>query len=243
MDEPVTEYRQSRFTLPPGACEIVLVRHGESAPLRPDRPFDLVDGHGDPELSAPGRWQAERVGERLASERVDAVYVTTLRRTVETAQPLLDRLGLEPRVEPDLREVHLGEWEGGLLRQKVAEGDPIAARILTEQRWDVIPGAEPQDRFRARVVAGLERIASGHPDGRVVAVSHGGVIGMALHIATGCEPFAMVAADNGSIHHLVVAPDRWVLRRYNDTGHLDGHEPPPHEPPSHRPQPHGPPPD
>ena len=48
--EPVTnppEYRQHRFTLPPGATEILLVRHGESAPAREDRPFPLVDGQSD----------------------------------------------------------------------------------------------------------------------------------------------------------------------------------------------------
>lgn len=230
VGEDVTEYRQTRFTPPAGACEIVLVRHGESAPARVDRPFDLVDGQGDPPLSELGRWQAERVGRRLAAERVDAVYVTTLRRTVETAQPLLDRLGAVPRVEPDLREVHLGEWEGGLFRKKVAEGDPIALRMVAEQRWDVIPGAEPHDRFGARVRAGIERIAARHPDERVVAVSHGGVIGMALHLATECRPWAMVGSDNASIHHLVVAGDRWVVRRFNDTVHLEdpSSDPPPH---------------
>src|SRR5690606_40381569 len=53
--------------------------------------------------------QAERLGERLGGEHFDAIYVTTLRRTVQTAEPLARRLGLEPRVEPGLREVHLGD--------------------------------------------------------------------------------------------------------------------------------------
>ena len=59
----VKEYRQSRFVRPPGACEMLLVRHGESVPARDDQPFPLVDGHGDPELSPLGRDQAERVAE------------------------------------------------------------------------------------------------------------------------------------------------------------------------------------
>ena len=63
-------FRQSRFTTPPGACELVLVRHGESEPLVEGNPFPLVDGHGDPELAPEGRAQAERVGERVwASSR------------------------------------------------------------------------------------------------------------------------------------------------------------------------------
>ena len=50
--------------------------------------------------------------------------MTTLRRTHETAAPLAARLGLTPIVEPDLREVHLGEWEGEL----TASGWPRATR-------------------------------------------------------------------------------------------------------------------
>ena len=139
---PPRVFRQSRFLPPSGAAELVLVRHGESEPLVEGTAFPLADGHGDPALAPEGRVQAEQVGARLADEPIDAIYVTTLRRTVETAAPLAARLGLEPRVEADLREVHLGDWEGELFRQKVADGDPIARRMVQEQRWDVIPGAE-----------------------------------------------------------------------------------------------------
>src|SRR5262245_50708026 len=93
-------FRQPRFAAPPGACELLLVRHGESEAHVEGESFATVDGHGDPPLSEDGRHQAERVGERLALERIDAIYVTTLRRTHETAQPLATRLGIEPVVEP-----------------------------------------------------------------------------------------------------------------------------------------------
>ncbi|MBV8959536.1 MAG: histidine phosphatase family protein, partial [Actinobacteria bacterium] len=70
--------RQIRFTRPPGACELLLVRHGESEAADPNEPFPTVDGHGDPALHADGRVQAERVAERLADEPIDAIYVTSL---------------------------------------------------------------------------------------------------------------------------------------------------------------------
>ena len=217
-----TEYRQSRFRRPPGACELLLVRHGESEPARPGQPFPLVDGHGDPALDPVGVAQAERVAERLAAsgEDIAAIYVTSLRRTHQTAAPLAARLGMEVRVEPDLREVHLGEWEGGEFRRHVAEGNPIALRMRTEQRWDVIPGAEPADVFAARVEGAVERIAAAHPDQTVVVVSHGGVIGQILARATGARPFAFTGSDNASISHLVVFADGWMVRRYHDTAHL-----------------------
>jgi 2,3-bisphosphoglycerate-dependent phosphoglycerate mutase len=215
-------HRQARFQAPPGAAELILVRHGESEPAVEGRPFPLVGGHGDPALAPEGRTQADLVCRRLALEGVDAIYVTSLRRTAQTAEPLARHLGLEPTVEPDLREVHLGEWEGGELRRRVADGDPIVAKMWDEQRWDVIPGAEPANEFRARVRGAIERIAAGHADQRVAVFAHGGTIGEVLAQATEARPFAFTGADNGSISHLVVTDDRWVVRRFNDTSHLDG---------------------
>ncbi|GAA1951518.1 histidine phosphatase family protein [Amycolatopsis minnesotensis] len=217
-EEP--EYRQHRFTPPPGATEIFLVRHGESAPARASEPFPMVEGQADPDLAPEGREHAERVGERLANERLDALYVTTLRRTAQTAAPLVAKLGIEPVVAPLLREVHLGEWEGGLFRRNTAEGHPVAQRLWAEQRWDVIPGAESAAAFAARVKAGLTEVAAAHPGRRVAVFTHGGVIGEAMAQASGSQPFAFLGADNGSITHLVVTAENWLVRRFNDTAHL-----------------------
>ena len=107
------------------------MRHGASADAVEGEDFELIDGHGNPPLSDIGREQAELVAERLAHLQFDALYVTTLRRTAETAEPLVRRTGLTPIVEPDLREVNLGEWEGGLFRQKMADADPLAVRMMT----------------------------------------------------------------------------------------------------------------
>ena len=60
--------------------------------------------------------------------------------------PLLPKPKHTGRPPPDLREVHLGEWEGGSFRKHVADGHPLALKMRAEQRWDVIPGAEPADQ-------------------------------------------------------------------------------------------------
>ncbi len=214
-------YAQARFRRPPGSTELLIVRHGESEPADPARPFPLVDGQGDPALAPAGRAQAALVAERLAGEPIAAIYVTSLRRTHETAAPLAARLGLTPIVEADLREVHLGEFEGGAYRKHVAEGHPIIARMFEAQRWDVIPGAEPADVFATRVNGAVARIASRHPDQTVAVFVHGGTIGQILAAACGAtHGFAFVGSDNGAISHLVVAGERWIIRRYNDTAHL-----------------------
>ena len=225
MTDTQGEVRQLRFERPPGATSILLVRHGESIPARADTPFPLVGGHGDPELDPRGVEQAQRIAARLSrirhGEKITAVYVTNLRRTAETAAPLCEALGMQPVVEADLREVFLGGWEGGLYRLKIREGGPIAQQLLREGRWDVIPGAEPDEIFIGRIRAGIGRIASAHPDELVAVFTHGGVIGRILAEATGSRPLAFAGAANGSISEIVVLPDAWVARCFNDTAHLE----------------------
>lgn len=214
-------FRQERYQVPADAADVLLVRHGASQPYVDGMLFPLADGHGDPPLSAEGVEQARLVCARLATTKVDALYVSSLRRTAETAAPLAARLGLVPQVEPDLREVYLGEWEGGIFRKMVASGHPVSLRMAAEERWDVIPGAESSADLTRRVRSSIERIAAAHRGQRVVAVTHGGIIGAILAEATGARPFAFLGAENTSISRLVVAPDRWVVRGFNDTAHLD----------------------
>jgi len=219
-DEPRV-IRQWRFQPPPGATEILIVRHGESEPAVVGQSFALLNGQSDPALSPEGVVEAERVCARLASEHIDAIYVSTLRRTAETAAPLARRLGITLVVDEDLREVFLGEWEGGgIFRERVTDQHPLAMRMFAEQRWDVVPGAEPADDFAHRVRGAIERIAAAHVDQRVVVVAHGGTIGEILHQATDSRPFAFIGADNASISHIVVTEEGWILRRFNDTSHL-----------------------
>lgn len=218
------EYRQLRFRRPPGACEMLLVRHGESLPARADVSFPVKDGHSDPPLDPVGHRQAELVADRLVAsgERFAAIYVSPLQRTSQTAAPLADRLGMPPVIVDDLREVHLGDWEAeGSYRKHVAEGHPLARQMGIEQRYDVLPGAEPGDVFADRVRGAFDQLAKAHPDEVIVVVCHGGVIGQILSMATGSRGLAFAGSDNASISHLVVSPGgRLAVRRYNDTGHL-----------------------
>jgi 2,3-bisphosphoglycerate-dependent phosphoglycerate mutase len=215
-------YRQLRFEPPPGALDLVLIRHGESEAYQDGRPFPLVGGHGDPPLSPLGIEQARRVCARLAVEHIDAIYVTTLRRTAQTAAPLAVALGLPVHVEPRLREVHLGEWEGGEFRKMMQAGGALSQRVMAEERWDLIPGAEPAAEFSGRVRAGIAELAAEHPGQRVAVFTHGGVVGEALALAARSRSFAFTGADNASISRLVISGDRWIVRGFNDTTHLDG---------------------
>ncbi len=218
----MTQLHQRRYRPPKGATSVLLVRHGATEPVTPGTPLaTTADGIGDPGLSDEGHEQALRVCERLAGEHFDAVWVTRLRRTAQTAQPLVERLRIEPVMSDDLHEVFLGEWEAGVFRVRLAERDPLFERIYTEERWDIIPGAEPLDDFDARLRRGFETVVRAHPGQRVAVFTHGGVITHLLHQATGSSRFTFADPDNASISELVITERGPVLRRFNDIAHLD----------------------
>jgi probable phosphoglycerate mutase len=221
-DEHRAAASQRPYSLPPGATEIIAVRHGASADAVDGLRFPLVNGRGDPPLSPQGEAQAELIAARLRHEPVAGVYVTPLRRTYRTAAPLAQALGLKPVVIDELIEVGLGDWEGGEFRLRAAAGDPIVRQVFEEHRWDALPNGESADSLAQRVHAGIQRIVADTGPGRVaVAILHGGVIGELCRRATGSRPLAFAHSDNGSITRVVVGGDgTWVLRGFNDISHL-----------------------
>jgi probable phosphoglycerate mutase len=216
-------FEQSPYELPPGSTEVVLVRHGASEAAVVGAKFPLVDGHSNPALSGPGRAQAEMVAARLKDERIAGIFVSSLRRTQETAAPLAEATGIEPTILRELREVFLGDFEGGEYRIRAGRGDPVIKQVFEEERWDAIPNGESWEDFGARVTAGIGRIVEAvGPNTSAVAVVHGAVIGQLCRQATDSRPFAFVHSDNGSISRLVVLEDgRWLLRSFNEISHLN----------------------
>jgi 2,3-bisphosphoglycerate-dependent phosphoglycerate mutase len=210
---------QRPFTAPDDAQEVLLVRHGAvDAP----EPGGLVSGRSDPPLNARGQAEAAAVAARLARERVGALFTTPLRRTAETAVPILERHDLDPVIIAELGEVYLGEWEGHGIHQRGARGEPEFLRVMREQRWDLIPGAEPGEAFARRVRQGMETVADSTGSGTVaVAVTHAAVIAEMCRQVTGSQPFAFLTNANGSLTRLVRMPKgRWLLLSFNETEHL-----------------------
>jgi 2,3-bisphosphoglycerate-dependent phosphoglycerate mutase len=217
---PVRVDFQRPFSLPDGANEVLLVRHGACDVPAPD---GLIGGRSDPPLNARGHRQAVALAQRLVRERVAAVFTTPLRRTAETATPVIEHHNVDPVTLPQLGEIFLGEWEGHGIHERGRNADPEFLRVMREQRWDLIPGAEPADTFSGRVREGIRIVAdAAGEDGAVaVAVTHAAVIAEVCRQITGSEPFAFLLSANGSVTRLARMPDwRWALMSFNETEHL-----------------------
>ena len=150
--------------------ELLLVRHGETDWNR-DRRFQ---GHADPPLNETGREQAHALAAELTSEGIELVYTSDLARAVETAEIVAARLGADVRSMRDLREIDVGEWQG-LTWQEIEERYPDGARSWRARGYGWETG-ETYEELGDRVVAALRRIASDHPEERVLVVGHGGTI-------------------------------------------------------------------
>jgi 2,3-bisphosphoglycerate-dependent phosphoglycerate mutase len=216
---------QRPFAAPPGASEVILVRHGSCTQPPPGEEDWALGEQNDPPLDERGRGQAVAVCRRLEEEPIGAVFVTNLQRTTETAAPLVAATGHRPEVIVDLREVMVGDWEHGELLRRALAGDPDYHEMMRGQRWDAIPGAEPAEQFGARVWRGLQLAADGaaRADSGSVAVAftHSAVIAELLRQITGSEPFAFLNVSNGSLTRVVRMPEgRWVLVSFNETAHL-----------------------
>jgi broad specificity phosphatase PhoE len=149
--------------------QILLVRHGETDGASSTRYF----GSTDVELSDEGRAHMRQLALRLASRRVDLWLASNLRRSWGGAA-IVSR-GARVRIEPDLREIHFGRWEG-LTQEEIAARDPV----LYED-WQggaeafEFPGGEARAAFRARVGRAVAGLLAG-PARFAAGVLHKGVI-------------------------------------------------------------------
>lgn len=148
----------------------LLVRHGETDWNRESR----FQGHADPPLNARGREQARALAETLAGEPIVAAYASPLRRALETAEIVAQRLAVPVETDEGLREVDVGEWQG-LTRSEIEQRFPeaYASWIDYGPGWE---SGETYEAMGARVVAALRRLAARHGDDTVLVVTHGGPV-------------------------------------------------------------------
>ncbi len=196
--------------------ELLLIRH--ALPVR----RELAVGPADPELSEVGRAQADRLADYLATEHLDALYTSPLRRAVETGAPLAVTHDLTPAVVDDVAEFDRHSSEYVPVEELKAADDP-RWRDLLLGTWD--GSGESPAEFTARVVTALERLVETHPGDRVAVVCHGGVINAYLaHVLHLADPTSSFFYPNyTSIHRVAAARsgERSVVT-INETVHLRG---------------------
>ncbi len=178
-------------------ASLLLIRHAESSWNAAGR----WQGHGDPPLSDRGRAQANGLARELAREAIDVLVSSDLRRAAETAAILGQARGLRPELNPRLRELDLGDWEG-LTRDQIERTAGDALRRFDDGDLDVRPGGgENLREIAQRAFSVVTELIDAHPGRRLAVVTHLGVIRALLG-----------GADFGNACWRYLAPGRTPLR-------------------------------
>jgi broad specificity phosphatase PhoE len=179
-------------------------------------------------LSDEGRKQANLAGNALSREPFDGLYSSPLSRAFETASIIRDSTGFVGEVVPvgGLSERHGGILEGHTWAEQERRNPGLANKFLAipeEERWTLV-GAETDEEVISRFHDALSSISARHPGGgRIVIVSHGGVMRAFLRDLFGPEvlPGAQRAA-NASITRLQWDASEPRLLEVAATTHLAG---------------------
>ncbi|MFD5057116.1 bifunctional RNase H/acid phosphatase [Streptomyces sp. NPDC058394] len=200
----------------------VLLRHGETA-LTPEKRFS-GSGGSDPELSAAGRHQAERVAESLAARgTIQEIISSPLRRCRETAATVGARLGLPVQIEDGLRETDFGAWEGLTFAEVRERYGPDLDAWLASTRTPPTGGGESFAEVARRVSATRDRLTNRHAGRTVLLVTHVTPIKTLARLALGAPPESLFRMELSAASLSAVAyyaDGNASLRLLNDTSHL-----------------------
>lgn len=201
-----------------------LVRHAETIWNRDNR----IQGSTDAPLSPHGLRQAECLRSYFASVPIQAIVSSNLDRCRHTAKAIAMANGhkLTLQIEPELREIHLGAWEGLTPEEVNAKYPDAYTQWRQSPSKTVIPDAEALDVFHERVRRIRKRLLETLTASEAVIVTHGGVIAALLADALHADYDHLLRhmrIDNTGITAVEFAPQGtsnvlWI----NRISHLDG---------------------
>jgi len=155
---------------------LYFLRHGETAYSE----IGAYCGEIDAELTPEGIRMAKAFADAYRAVAWTAVYVSPMKRTIATAQPLCDSLGLKMQLRPGLEEIHYGKWEDktvDFVKQHYLD-DYI--HWLTEPAWNPPTGGETSVEIASRASLVIAEIQQAYKTGNILVVSHKATIRIIL---------------------------------------------------------------
>lgn len=188
------------------ATGIWLIRHGQSEANREGR----WQGHGPTPLSALGRDQARELAARMELVPIDVIYSSDVLRARETARVVAERLGLDLRLDPRIREVDVGRLEGLLGAEAEARFPEFFQGLESAPGTTRRPGGESMVDVLRRAGEVLEAVADAHEGRELAMVSHGGWLQSAIEY--------VLALPAASLYGRFVTENTAVLRVEREDG-------------------------
>jgi len=193
--------------------ELIIVRHG-----RPVR-IEGADGIADPALAPVGVKQAEAVANYLEQTPIDLIVSSPLLRARQTAAPLLQRLGLEAVIVPDLAEIDRESDTYVPMEELKAGGGEEWQAIIDDP--DSMHGDVDIDAFAQRVHSAFENIIAENSGRTVVVFCHAMVTMCFLQKMLGYEDRYGIRVDYAGITRVQASRNgARSIRSANETMHL-----------------------
>lgn len=158
------------------SLRLYFLRHGET-------PYSKTGGYCgslDPELTSEGLEMADAFASAYRHTKWDAVYVSPMKRTIATAKPLCDAVGIGMQLNDGLKEINYGEWEGQTNEFVKQNYQDAYVRWLTEPAWNPPTGGETSIQIASRVMPVISEIEEKYTDGNILIVSHKATIRIIL---------------------------------------------------------------
>jgi len=197
---------------------LLLVRHGETELNSAEKLW----GHTDVKLDALGLKQAERLRERLAVEKIDAIYSSNLERALVTAKTIASRHQLEVVICAELHEVDFGQLEG-LTLSEAYQRYPEVAKLRRKRSLKLkYPGGDSFIEFSKRVSKFLSRLEHHTAEETVLIVAHSGVLRVLLCRLLDIDLCHLwqLRLDLASLSILETNQQGAILSLLNDISHL-----------------------
>ncbi len=199
-------------------AKLLLVRHGITE-FNSTRRFA---GHSDVEISGTGHEQAEKLRDRLADEKIDAVYCSDLRRALVTAEIVSSGHQVDIVTCPELREINYGEAEG-LTFDEISRSHPEVSEMIANFSLELsFPGGETFAGFMERTNTFLRRLEKHPLTDTILVVAHGGPLRVLVCSLLGLNPlrWRQLRCDNASLSIVETNRRQPILSLLNDTSHL-----------------------
>jgi alpha-ribazole phosphatase len=199
-------------------AKLLLVRHGETD----SNSFQRYWGRTDVGLGLVGFRQAEQLRDRLAVEKIDFVYSSTLRRAMSTAHTLATLHNLPVVGCPELREIDFGKIEG-LNFSEVQNQFPEIAQMWIDHYTELVyPEGEGLVQLEKRIAAFRKRLLIHTEDQTVLIVAHSGVLRSLICqlLNLDLESRWSIRVDLASLSIIDTYDRTTILSLLNDTSHL-----------------------
>ena len=158
------------------ALNLYFLRHGETVASKTGG----FCGTSDVDLTPEGIMMAQDFADAYKSVPWKAIFSSPMRRTIATAKPLCELVGIKMQLRDGLKEIDFGKWEGKTPVEVDREYHDEYVRWQSEPGWNAPPGGERAIDIARRSSRVIEEIETAYPDGNVLVVAHKATIRIML---------------------------------------------------------------